>query len=119
MFVHRPYETGGEELAAHFLALSKRPTAVCIVNDYAALAFMVEMARAGVRVPEDVSVVGHDNQAVARYCPVPLSSVSQPIDQIARGVADLLFARLDGDTSAPKRVEVRGEFIERQSIARR
>lgn len=117
MFVHRPYETGGEELAAHFLALSNRPTALCIVNDYAALAFMVEMARAGVRVPEDVSLVGHDNQAVARYCPVPLSSVSQPVEQIARGVADLLFSRLEGESSPPRRVEVRGQFIKRQSIA--
>ena len=119
MFVHRPYEAGGAQLAAQFLALSKRPSAIGIVNDYVALAFMVEVARAGVRVPDDVSLVGHDDQAVALYCPVPLTSVSHPVEQIARGVVELLSARLEGDTSPPQLVEVRGELIERQSIARR
>lgn len=119
MFVHRPYETGGAQLAEKFLALNPRPTALCIVNDYAALAFMVEVMRAGVRVPEDVSLVGHDDQAVARYCPVPLSSVSQPAEEIATNVFDLLSSRLEGESAPPRRVEVRGKFVQRESIAPR
>lgn len=118
MFAHQPYESGGAQLAEQFLSRSKRPSALCIVNDYAALAFMVEVTRAGVRVPDDLSLVGHDDQAVARYCPVPLSSVSQPVERIAQGVADLLMARLGGDNDPPKRIDLRGELIERQSIAR-
>ena len=119
MFRHGTYETGGAQLAAQFLACSPRPTALCIVNDYVALAFMVEMARHGVRVPDDVSVMGHDNQAVAAYCPVPLSSISQPVGEIAAAVVERLNARLKGATDAPQKIVVRGEFIERSSVAPR
>jgi LacI family repressor for deo operon, udp, cdd, tsx, nupC, and nupG len=89
-----------------------------VVNDYVALAFMVEMARHGVRVPEDVSLMGHDNQPVAAYCPVPLTSVSQPVERIAHLVVELLEKRLGGERGAPKKMEVRGELFERQSVAR-
>ena len=51
-------------MARQFLQLEERPTGLCIVNDYVAMAFMVEVMRAGVRIPEDVSIVGHDNQPI-------------------------------------------------------
>ncbi|RYX83322.1 LacI family transcriptional regulator [bacterium] len=119
MFVHHPYEMGGAQLAERFLSLNERPTAMCIVNDYVALAFMVEVMRAGLRVPEDVSIVGHDDQPVAMYCPVPLSSVSQPIDSIAQGVVELLMQRLENKDLPPRQVTIKGEFVARQSIAAR
>jgi DNA-binding LacI/PurR family transcriptional regulator len=118
LFRHSTYELGGAEMAKHYLESEQRPTGLCVVNDYVALAFMVEMARHGVRVPQDVSLVGHDNQAVASYCPVPLTSISQPVEQIAQLVVQLLSDRLAGDQSAPKKVEVCGELFERQSVAR-
>lgn len=119
MFVHGPYEIGGAELATRFLALKQRPSALCIVNDYVALAFMVEIMRAGIRVPDDVSIVGQDNQAVALYCPVPLSSVTQPVEQITQSVVELLTARLENSAAPLRRIDIRGEFIPRGSIAAR
>ena len=119
VFVHRPYEMGGAQLAAQFLEMKERPSALCIVNDYVALAFMVEIMRAGVRVPEEVSVVGHDDQAVALYCPVPLSSVTQPIERIAQSTVELLMERLENGDAPPRRIDVQGEFVARQSIAQR
>ena len=64
-FQNPTYERGGAEMARRFLAMRDRPTALCIVNDYVALAFVVEVMRAGLRVPEDVSVVSHDDQPIA------------------------------------------------------
>lgn len=119
MFVHRPYETGGAQLATQFLAMKERPTGLCIVNDYVALAFMVEVTRAGLRVPEDVSLVGHDDQDVALYCPVPLSSVAQPVERIAQGVVELLMNRLENKDAPLRRIVVQGEFVARESIAPR
>ena len=62
LFHTSTYERGGAELAKQFLALSDRPTAMAIVNDYMAMALMNELTRAGVRLPEDLSLIGHDNQ---------------------------------------------------------
>lgn len=116
-FENPTYEPGGAEMAQQFLRLAERPTGLCIVNDYAALAFMVEVMRAGVRVPQDVSIVGHDDQPIARYCPVPLTSVSQPSEKIAQAVVDLLLARLAGSDEPPQTVIIRGELASRESVA--
>jgi LacI family purine nucleotide synthesis repressor len=111
------YESGGAALAAHFLEMANRPTGICIVNDYMALSFMAEVMRAGVRIPEDLSVMGHDNQIVAAYTPVPLSSSTQPETEIAAAVIRLLSQRLNGSSEAPRTVLIRGEVVERQSVA--
>ena len=111
------YEPGGVALARQFLALAERPTALAIVNDYVALAFMTEVIRAGVRIPEDLSVIGHDNQPIAAFCPVPLTSATQPIERIAVAVVERLKARLDGEDDPPKTVSIAGEIVERGSVA--
>lgn len=117
LFLNPTYERGGAAMASQFLALSDRPTGLCVVNDYVALALMTELLRAGLRLPEDVSVVGHDDQPIAAYCPVPLTSATQPVERIADAVVERLIARLGGDASDPQTVLVRGELIERASVA--
>lgn len=114
------YEKGGAEMAAQFLQLKERPTALAIVNDYVALAFMAEVQRGGVRIPEDLSIIGHDNQTIAAYCPVPLTSMTHPTARIADAVVSLLMERIEGKTAyetAPRTVVVTGELIERGSVA--
>ena len=117
LFHNATYEKGGAEMARRFLALAERPTGLCIVNDYVALAFMVEIMRAGVRVPDDVSLVGLDNQPIAAYCPVPLTAVSQPTDEIAQAVIRLLTERLAGTQAPAQTITLRGRLEVRQSVA--
>lgn len=116
-FQNPTYERGGAAMAQQFLQLKKRPTGLCIVNDYVALAFMVEMMRAGVNVPQGVSIIGHDNQPIASYCPVPLTSISQPVEQIASAVVELLLQRLDDSAAPPRTITLKGELVLRQSVA--
>ena len=111
------YERGGVELARHFLEMRERPTGLCIVNDYMALAFMAEVLRAGVQIPRDLSVMGHDNQTVAAYCPVPLTCATQPQDEIIEAVVERLCARLNGEAKPPQTVTVRGTIVARESVA--
>lgn len=117
-FENATYEKGGAQMAQRFLALAERPSGLCIVNDYVALAFMVEVMRAGVRVPRDVSIVSHDDQPIASYCPVPLTAVSQPVEAITRAVVEMLVERLEGDAaSAPRTRILKGELVRRDSVA--
>lgn len=115
-FQNALYEAGGAEMARRFVAMSDRPTGLCIVNDYVALAFMVEAMRMGVRIPEDVSVVGHDNQPISLYCPVPLTSVSQPAARIAEEVVAIVDERLNGSDAPPKTVILTGDLVMRDSV---
>lgn len=116
MFYGGVSEAGGVELAHQFLALKERPTGICIVNDRAASAFINQVSRAGVRVPEDLSVIGHDDQPAAASCFVPLTTNTHPVEIIAQTVVDLLCSRLDGSYDGPARERiVRGNLMQRAS----
>ena len=117
--LYSEFEEDGVAMANYFLSLAERPSAVCIVNDYAAIAFISVVQRAGLRVPHDVSVASHDDRSMARYCNVPLTSVSHPVEAIAQSVVDVLLRRFHGEFDAPfQRQIVRGELAVRQSTAR-
>lgn len=90
------------ELAAHRLLelpVQQRPTAVFCVNDLVALGALRTVLRAGVRVPEEMAVVGYDDVAFASMLMVPLTTVRQPTHDIGWAAADLLLG-LDGAASA-------------------
>jgi len=111
------YEEAGARMAESFLSLRHRPTAMCIVNDAVAATFVAQVRGAGVKVPEDLSVVGHDDLDIAKYT-VPLTTAQHPIDAISQGVVDLLTSRLDGDYHGPAReINLTGDLILRSSTA--
>jgi DNA-binding LacI/PurR family transcriptional regulator len=114
---HIEAEREGAALAQWFLALTDKPTAMCVVNDVTALAFAAQIRRQGFRVPQDLSLVGHDNRAVSELGALPLSTVSHPIEEIAHAVVEMLDSRLTGRYDGPPRREiVRGQFFERASV---
>ncbi|MGC4042957.1 MAG: LacI family DNA-binding transcriptional regulator [Armatimonas sp.] len=111
-----PYEQGGTVLAEWFLGLKERPSAMAIVNDYVALGLMSELGRAGISLPDDLSIIGHDNQAIAAYCPVPLTTMTQPVAEIAATIVERLRARFEGDDSPPQTTVLRGNLVVRESV---
>jgi LacI family transcriptional regulator len=111
-------EEGGAEVARQWAALpvEDRPTALCIVNDHTAQGFIVEVFRQGLRVPEDVSVVGHDDQPPATFGRIPLTTASHPVAEMAESVARLLLGRLEGTLTGPSQQIVhRGTLVVRAS----
>ena len=112
-------ERAGQEMAARFLGLPvhERPTGAVIVNDLSALTFIAALQSAGLRVPADVSVVGHDDRPLARHSVPTLSSVSHPVEEIGQSVVRLLRERLDGYDGPPREIVVRGQLQTRDSSA--
>ncbi|MGJ3190462.1 LacI family transcriptional regulator [Paenarthrobacter nitroguajacolicus] len=84
----------GHELQAEL------PTAVVAFNDRCALGVWESFRAAGLRVPEDVSVLGYDDSQFARLSYVQLSSISQDAPLLARAAVDRAVDRLEGSTSA-------------------
>jgi DNA-binding LacI/PurR family transcriptional regulator len=83
--------------------------AVFAASDIIAIAAIQALTAAGVRIPEDVSVVGFDDIAMAGQCVPPLTSVHQDLARGAHMIVDLLFKRINGDmapsaTLSPKLV---------------
>lgn len=98
------------------LSLPGRPTAVCCYNDMSALGAMRSIRLAGLRVPEDISVVGFDDLFLASYTEPPLTTVRQPMRRMGLLAMESLFNLMSGEDSAI-RVRVDAELIVRESTA--
>lgn len=84
---------GGKEIAKRLLSLpeAERPSAFYCTNDMIALSVIQAAHECGLTVPEDISVVGTDGIFQGEFFSVPLTTVSQPFDELARlGVITLL-----------------------------
>ncbi|GAB2959298.1 LacI family DNA-binding transcriptional regulator [Saccharothrix stipae] len=81
----------GQRAAEQLLARSARPDAVFCANDLLALGVLQVLVRAGVRVPEDIAIVGYDDIDFAAAAAVPLTSVRQPRQLIGRTAAELVI----------------------------
>ena len=102
--------------AAHlWLASEDRPTALFLSSDEMAAGFMGEVQRAGLRVPEDISVVGFDNIEIARHLAPALTTIRQPRTVIGVRAAELLLSMIEtGTRDGPSEV-IEVELIPRGS----
>ena len=117
LFAGGNYEEGGARLAEAFLNWPERPTGLCIINDVSASAFIAILARNGLSIPDDVSVVGFDDVLAARYGLVPLTTVNYPLELIGRQIIEFTQSRFKGYNGPPRRVVIQSELITRSSSA--
>jgi DNA-binding LacI/PurR family transcriptional regulator len=86
------YERGARTTERLFTPAT-RPTAVMTTDDEVAIGVLGSLRRRGLRVPEDVAVVGYDDLPVAAYAEPPLTTVAQPAEEVGTQLAQLF---LDG-----------------------
>ena len=97
----------GQVAVRQLLAGGERPTAIVFVTDRLAVGGMTELARAGLRIPQDISLIGHDNSSLAKESDPPLSSVDLNFGQTARRAVEFLQEWIVGGAAdAPTQIEV-------------
>lgn len=89
-------EAGGFEAMQRLLAMRRRPTAVVAASFASAVGVMSAVATAGLRVPDDVSVVGFHDAPIAAYLNPPLSTVRMPLAAMAEAAVATLVRLIDG-----------------------
>lgn len=90
-------------------------------TDTIALSFMRGLADCGVRVPDDIAMIGFDGISDSEYSVPSLSTIRTNLDDLARKTVDLLIRRIEneGDDGAPQRLTADYELIMRESTRRR
>ena len=106
----------GRAAGAELLGRS-RPDAVICANDLIAVGVMHELASHGLRVPDDVAVVGMDDSELAELCLPPLTSVNLGSAERGRRAAELLLARIEDNARVPRRIVVQPSLSVRRSTS--
>ena len=118
---HGPFvpETGYRAMA-ELMALSQRPTAVFCGNDTVAIGALNASRGLGLDVPGDVSVVGFDDLPLADWEVFELTTVHQPMNEMARAAARLLVERTEGrvDNAKPRQLVFEPRLVIRRTLGR-
>ena len=111
--------TSGATEAAHaLLSLPRRPTAIVAGNNMATIGVMRAIGARGLRVPEDISVVGFDDFEWADCFEPRLTLVAQPCEEIGCRAAALLIDRIANPQGAPRTIRLSATLVVRESCAR-
>jgi LacI family transcriptional regulator len=109
---------GGYAATRQLLRSADPPDGLLISNNLMTVGGMQAVVEAGLRVPEDIAVVGFDDANWATALRPPLTVVTQPTYDIGRMAAELLMRRIDGESFPLKHVVLRAELVERGSSRR-
>ena len=122
--VSRSYVTFGDFLrtparvaAKKLLKLKNRPTAIFAASDVMALEVMDVAKSLGIRVPEELSIVGFDDNPFCTTGQVKLTTVSQPLVEMGRLGAESLFQISRGKVKLPLKVILPTKLVKRQSVS--
>ncbi|MBF7980951.1 MULTISPECIES: ribose operon transcriptional repressor RbsR [Rahnella] len=115
--VSSDFEFGGGLVAMEqLLMLPEPPHAVFASNDAMAVGVYQALYQRGLRVPDDVAVVGYDDIQLAQYLMPPLTTIHQPKDSLGELAVDALLHRLQEPESEPQVLVLTPELVVRQSV---
>ncbi len=106
----------GYLLMQQLLAQTSRPTAVFMGNDLMALGAMRAIGEAGLRIPDDISLIGYDNLEISAYFSPPLTTIHQPKRRLGKLAVTTLMNAINDQPTADKVRMIDPELIVRSSV---
>lgn len=111
------FECESAVIAANkFIAMEERPTAIFCFNDIMAMALISTFEQAGLRVPDDISIIGYDNIDLAPYFSPPLTTIHQPKRRLGKTAIEILMARVKNKDHEHRVFEMAPELVVRKSV---
>jgi len=114
-----PTRDDGEAAALRLLDRPDRPTAVFTANNFMTVGALRAARSLGLRIPEDVALVGFDDLDWTTLVQPPVTVVRQPVADLGRVAGERLLRRLEGDDSPPRRIRLATSLIVRGSCGAR
>lgn len=109
----------GYSAAQRLIRVDPPPTAIFAANDLMALGVIYAVQEAGLRVPEDIAVVGYDNRDFSGFVRPAITTVRMPCEEMGRTSAECLLRLIRKEVDAIEPILVRGELVVRQSCGAR
>lgn len=110
------YQKGGYDGMKKILALKDGPTAIFSHNDRVAIGAMRAIFEAGLKVPEDIAIVGFDDMEESKYLDVPLTTINLPRKEIAKKLVGVILGKIESKNgSQPQKIVIEPKLIIRES----
>ncbi|MEH7401452.1 LacI family DNA-binding transcriptional regulator [Gottfriedia acidiceleris] len=112
---------GANAAALRLLASNHPPDAIFCANDIMALGVIDAAKKLGVRIPEDVSIVGFDDISLAEWTAYSLTTWKQPVNEMIEATINLLLNDIDQkeSNSKPQNKSIQGKLVERSTVCDR
>ena len=94
----------------------QKPDAIFCLYDFAAISVMRAIYEMGLKIPQDVSIIGYDNIQIAQYLPVALSTVESNSYKMGEVAAEMLFDIIEKNKTEVKHVVLKPKLISRESV---
>ena len=106
---------GGEKAAREFISMKKKPTAIFAISDNMAVGAVKAIKEEGLKIPEDIAVVGFDNTQIASVYDPRITTISQPRYKLGEIAVDLLIKIIKGEKLEKNEYYLDHELIIRES----
>lgn len=104
----------GRDAAKYYISLGERPEAIMTAIDMIGIGCIKEFNETGVKIPEQISLIGFDNISLSNLIEPSLTTISQPIRKMGQCAAEIIIAQLNGK-EIKKRVVFEGDLIVRNT----
>lgn len=108
--------SGTYNVVKELLKKKSMPTAFATLADYLAIGLIKALKEMGYRIPDDISVLGFNNEIVSQFSEPPLTSVKQPKKLMGKTTMDLLLDMVEGKEIEEKNIVLPTEIIKRGSV---
>jgi LacI family transcriptional regulator len=106
----------GYEAARALMSLERAPTAIFCANDLMAVGCYEALHELGLRIPDDVAVMGYDDREIAQHLHPPLTTVLLPHFEMGSIAAEMLLDAASGSTTRPRQIKVECPIVKRGSV---
>ncbi|MGL4351942.1 MAG: substrate-binding domain-containing protein, partial [Plesiomonas shigelloides] len=106
----------GHIAMSHILQNAQHPTAVFCFNDTMAMGAICAAGEQGLRIPQDISIIGYDNIRDARFFSPPLTTIHQPKARLGAMAFDMLIDRIINKREGGQVIELHPELVARGSV---
>ena len=111
------FEDAGYDGMAKLLSLDNKPTAILAAYDNIAIGAMKFISDNGLSVPEDISIIGMNDNEESRYLQVPLTTGTAYLEDMSEITAELMFERIRvNDCKTITTIKVSAELVKRGSV---
>lgn len=113
------FEFAGYEAMNKLLSLENPPTAVIAAYDYIAFGVIKSIREHGLRIPEDISVIGRDDVKECDYLDIPLTTITPYSKDLCEIITNELFDRIENkNKKQTKAVKISAQFLKRSTVAK-